>query len=640
MIIRILTNRIKRKDKDQGEPIHLFTVSLKSQASNQVDVYLEEFIAANRLIIRAEFLQWIDQLSNKKDDINHSSLAESLAIPGEPLSAWWLGKISEKSNLYRSQYMNNHITLLAVLLLLREQPEPIHIYIAECPEYISACLLDYFAGSSTTMVNFKYKKQFIKAKINLIWPRIYVNLNFLYYLKALLMVPCSLFWALAYCTNRWRFFRAEAPKLSTTTYNLALISYFFHLDQNLFSTGKFVSSYWGPLVSAIQDKGICPLWVHMYIPAQSSPRECLNSFRLNHCATNSTHHHILLDTFLSLSLIARSILFYFKTLARTRFIRKRFCRQIILGPSKYLFSEYVSAFDSSTIGIDLLRSSISLHLFKELSKQMTFGSNVIYLQEGISWESSLISTLKSITSSTVHSYQYTFVRFWDLRYHSIFVDNATNSSLQPKPDFTLVSEQFFSSANPQRPSNAPSCDVESLRYNTLTYPSQYLKSNSYNKKEKCLIIFGDSDRNSHEDLIDLILKFMAISGSKIRTIFKPHPLMTHRCKRVVGSCEISALPISSFSEYATHALIGPMTGACFDVIALGITPIIFSSSLLDFSPTSELNPRLETITTADELLNAIMKDSQHSSSELSISPSRGLLKWSKLLDSIVEQRPS
>ena len=61
--------------------------------------------------LREEYFDWIHQLGNI--NLQGKSLIQILRIR-ESFSAWWLGLLVEKSNFYKSTYINEVLKILAL----------------------------------------------------------------------------------------------------------------------------------------------------------------------------------------------------------------------------------------------------------------------------------------------------------------------------------------------------------------------------------------------------------------------------------------------------------------------------------------------------------------------------------------------
>ena len=405
---------------------------------------------------------------------------------------WWLTSIQLKSNIDDKSEINNCIKLLALNdIINRHQVGSISIITENKNLLISVkeiCSLKNIKFNN-------YYKPIIRNKTgyNIIESIIFL-LKYIYF-------------------NLINFRILNRRSLSG---EISFFDIFVHLKENSILTNRFNSSYWNELINVLRTSKYKISWTHLFYSHKITPKfpkakELANKFNKY---DSQNMKHLFLEDYLSLKLILKAVLIYFKTLPKYYSIYRN---------SKYFFKYkdinffyfLKDEFNDSLFGKVRIINEIRLLSFDMLlknSKKQIFG---FYIQENQAWEIILISKWKKYNHGKIFGVPHSTVRYWDLRYfdtnenllqkinilpHSILV-NSTYA-------FDLLKNEFFNKSN--------LLNVEALRY-------QHLIKGSKNFNYEKIIIFGDFQHQTTISILEIVEGVRSILNKKIKFYFKQHP---------------------------------------------------------------------------------------------------------------------
>lgn len=549
----------------QGDSFIISWNSFSEDSANTLSIpaYIEKF----SLEIRQEYLKFVFSLGHST--VKKKSIQSQLALRSG-FSFWWTSLISQKCNYSKSPELNNIIKFIGFKHWAEKQKiSSIHLY---SNNKDLGKTFKLFCKATNIKFSFKpSKKSKIQSKRSLA-KRVYH------------MLPISaqaIIWAAFYTIEHWNLKGANLSEWRSSNSSVIIMSYLLHLDPCKFQSGEHQSGFWGSLPKLLNKDGKNIRWIQIYeknslIPSTKDAAKSIKDF-----TKNSEDIHVVLETFLSLSLLFKSVFDWLVLMKRGYPISKMLETpdNIVLDHLEIL-PMIKKDFNKSIFGQEGLKNIITFHLLNSALTHIPRQSLGILPCEFQPQELSFSYLFKKSSHKNLVANCHSTIRFWDLRYHfdkNIFTDKSQNC--MPLPDYVSVNGKNMNDA--LRQSNFDDkkiIQVEALRYLYLEHAENLAISQKKLKPSTDLLVMGDYLMENNIFLLESIRDAILASKQRFNITFKYHP-----------ACPINE---EAFPEIDFHQTSGNMakllsesniviasnnTSASVDAICYGI-PVV---SLLD-----------------------------------------------------------
>jgi surface carbohydrate biosynthesis protein (TIGR04326 family) len=550
----------------QGDSFRIFWNSFSQDAANTLSIpsYIEKF----SLEIRQEYLKFVFSLGHST--VKKKSIQSQLALNSE-FSFWWTSLISQKCNYSKSPELNNIIKFIGFKhWAAKKNITSIHLYSSN--KDLGKTFKLFCKATDIKFSFISLNKNKLKSN------RTFVNRA---YHKLPMMLQATI-WAVIYAIERWNLKGINLSEWKHSNSKVMIMSYLLHLDPSKFQVGEHQSGFWGPLPKLLNKDGENISWIHIYeknslIPSTKDAAKSIKNF-----SKNSEDIHVVLETFLSFSLLFKSGFDWFKLMKRGYPISKKLeaPHNITINHSEIL-PMIKKDFNKSIFGQEGLRNIITFHLLNSALRHLPNQNLGILPCEFQPQELSFTYLFKKFGHKNLVANCHSTIRFWDLRYHfdkNIFTDKSQNC--MPLPDYVSVNGQNMHDA--LRQSNFDDkkiIQVEALRYlyledtkNFSTYKIKKLK-NSID-----LLVMGDYLMENNIFLLESLRDAILTSKFRFNITFKYHPACPVNEDDFPGVTfhQTSGNMVNLLSK-SDIALAGNVTSASVDAICYGI-PVV---SLLD-----------------------------------------------------------
>ncbi|MBN4080840.1 hypothetical protein JYT44_00610 [Caldithrix abyssi] len=549
-------------------------------------------IEENANQLKSRYLAWVYELG--ETCIKGRRVVDYLELrPG--FSYWWMTLIAEKCNWAKSPQIYEVIKLFAFEDWIKTQPVINRIFLVTTNVTLSKSVGSWCDNHG---IEFVWEKSPIKKK----------QLSFLRNIyKSLPNTIQALMWLVQHLIQRWPLRNVGIKEWTKSNAQMTFISYFDNLDPDALVEGKYESKYWAHLPDVLQKMGFESNWLHFYIKDSLLPNartavETIRKFNSN----NDKKVHILLEAFLSLKVIIKTLSNWIWLIYVGRFLRKQFSKRE--NTEYYLFHFFQKDWDTSFFGKVALNNLLYLHLIESSMEAMPVQNLGIYLQENQPWEFALIHAWRSSGHKKLIGVPHTTIRFWDFRY---FFDPRNYQNCEnnlPLPDFIATNGQNARSAYKDGGySELDLLEVEALRYLHLNR----VKTVSINDRQPTsnplrILLLGDYLLLNTKKQIQLILEFVKIFKGKINIVVKPHPNCIIQPNEYPNlDMKVSNKPINKLLEECDIAFTSNVTSASVDAYCAGIPVIsVLDPKSFNLSPLRDIEG-VNFVTSSNELVKAV-----------------------------------
>lgn len=500
-------------DSEESPPefkgtILLWQSYLREESANTLSIPL--IVEKNSDKLRFKYLEFISKLGNSK--IKGRSIIEQFEIrPG--FSYWWMTILAKKCNYTESPYITDIVKLIALYDIIKmDDIQEISLYtnnakmVTSIKQYCQLKHIGYRKMSGSVS-----SSDFSNSSI----VTINVFVGFISFLRLL-----------KYFINR-RSFKKD-PKIQTSEYNdIAFIDYLFNLSSDSLKTGIFESHYWGRLIPTMKANRVKTNWLHIFLSHEAIPtvkrgNDVVNAFN----EQNILENHANLDAFLTFKLYLNIFKDFFSIIIRSLSIRNVKENFNYSDKGYNFFHWFRKDWNDSLYGSTLVVSCIYINLFEAVLQSFPKQKLGIYLMENQSWEMPLIYYWKKFGHGELVGFAHTVIRYWDLRYFSIFDLNEDNAlHALPIPDRIAVNGKIahnnliHAGFQGKRLIN-----VEALRYlylNELKSQKECMEK-KHNETTR-LLVLGDYLVENNKRMMDLLCKSLPYLNISLEIIVKPHP---------------------------------------------------------------------------------------------------------------------
>lgn len=539
----------------------------------------QEIISIPRLVednaepLRQRFLCWIFELGETK--IQGKTITEILALrPG--FSYWWMSLLAEKCNVSKSPQIDDAIKLLAFDGWARDHTID-QVQLLSTDKKLCDCLKLWC------------KKKGIKFVCET-KPIPVGQTSWLQSLYAVLPYGIqALFWLLKYLLERWKLKGIGKKEWSNSAANVTFVSYFANMVPDAFVEGRFESRYWTNLTNALFSKGIKTNWLHLYmrdtlVTDTGKAARALQNFNK---MGSGLQHHVMLDSFLSPSIVIKIIRDWFRMYRHSRGLES--VASLTMSEGVSLWPLFKEDWRQSMGGKTAVSNAWHFNLFERAMQVLPKQRLSIYLQENMDWEFAFLWAWKFWGHGRSIGFPHSTIRFWDLRYFFDFRSYQQSKDCpMPMPDKIAVNGPLARASLMESGfADERIIEVESLRY---LYLEDMLEKRRYrtgsNKKKKMLLVLGDFQPAVNIVLMRFLEEAAPYLPAYIEIAIKPHPLcpiITEDYPALTMSVKNESIETSLL--LADVAYTGSMTSAVVDAYLFGIPVVsVLDNDRLNLSP--------------------------------------------------------
>ncbi|MGA1332810.1 MAG: hypothetical protein ACO31D_06605 [Ilumatobacteraceae bacterium] len=539
------------------------TFSRVTLTSGSRVVHLGDQLHDQEDTLQRALLHWLGALAEK-----HTADSSSLPYVFPNLHSWWLLKVSEKNYATSPEF-----TTLLKLSLLRTICE--NEAASRC-DYAGAdrnleWVLHHFARESGLATNAR-----ADALPVAFGERLEVAQAILHFLRVFGIALVNL---LRQTKRTAQSTPAVAPKNTTTPATssavddrspLGFVGYLLPLPGG----ERAHSPYWGSL-----RQNLIPNRTSLWLYHRSDEVSWRDGRAF--CAQNESDResHRLIDDFITIRAAVRSIGTY------VRFCRahKRLVLDVARTTSAFggLAAQQLfrAALRDSLTGSHAVWAAVHAHTYQSLVHDCDV-KRWFFLWENKAFEQSLISAAQRRGDVETIGYSHSVVRKQDNRYYNElhFVPVVGGRSRPTASRYAVNGALPIRNIQLVAPPAAPLCEVEALRYLSLTTREKVTGD--------AVLVVGDISATESERLVVATVAALPDSYKSRVVLFKPHPgnLSQMDMARALG-CEVSTEPLASLAPLVSFAVVGNAGAASLDLTMLGV-PVI---TLLD-AHTTNLSP--------------------------------------------------
>ena len=540
-------------------------------------VSMADLIAIHKHEVHRDYLEWIYCASFSES--GSSSNIDKLRVSGFP-SLWWGSLIFEKCNFQKSPYIHTVLKIIALRKWLNDNPlTSLEIRAKSFSVPLRSCLkvlcrlagIEYVArfGDSCYL-------RFGLALVNILTP-----------IRRICSYIAGIIWLLrAYMSAvlcRLGTGVKPVPKIRTSN-RITLVSYADQSAKSSISTQGLNSSvYWGDLPGALRDCELGVNWIYLFVPDRqlSSLKKAVKYFHRLNSVSPKSQVHLVLDSLFDFALLCKCIfslsVLAIKNCSGSASNVLPSCQGLDIGI--FYHHDYLS----SSVGVAAARNLFYAALFENLFSEIRVQSKVVYLQENMDWEYSLLEIARKYSAAKIIGFPHTSISYWDLRYSYPRIEHVPVVDLMmPIPDVIAMSgplaKESFLEKNPWLVDKL--VDVEALRY---IKPCPRTRGRTQQKSQPSrlsILLLGVYTERETELLMSLLMdalpRIKTVYDVKLAIKFHPACNMKAVADRIFRSdFDVLEGDIYSLSEQFDIVLCGSYS-ACLDVVISGVQPFVYA----------------------------------------------------------------
>lgn len=299
------------------------------------------------------------------------------------------------------------------------------------------------------------------------------------------------------------------------------------------------------------------------------------------CAQNESDResHRLIDDFITIGAVVRSIGTYVRFCRAHKGLALDVARTTSAFGGLAAQQIFRAALRDSLTGSHAVWAVVHAHTYQSVVHECDV-RRWFFLWENKAFEQSLISAAQRRGDVETIGYSHSVVRKQDNRYYNElhFVPVAGGRSRPTASRYAVNGALPIRNIQLVAPPDAPLCEVEALRYLSLT-PREKATGDA-------VLVVGDISATESRRLVVATVAALADSNENCVILFKPHPgnLSQTNMARALG-CEVSTEQLGALAPLVSFAVVGVAGAASLDLTMLGV-PVI---TLLD-AHTTNLSP--------------------------------------------------
>jgi surface carbohydrate biosynthesis protein (TIGR04326 family) len=536
-------------------------------------VSIPALIETNADLLRKRYLAWVYQHGEKS--IQGKRLVEHLELRSG-FSYWWMTLFAEKCNYSKSKQIDDAIRLMAFDEWAKNQSIS-SVVLSTANQSLAECIRLWCKNLD---VDFEW--QMIKKPIApLSWVK-RIHHAVPHTLKALA-------WLGRYLIDRWPLRGVGLKEWQQSDGRISFFSYLFNLVPDAAIQSRYQSRYWAHLPDTLQQEACKTNWLHLYVKDELLPtsKEAADTIRAFNKTGQGEQHHVTLDTFLSFSVVFRTLCDWWQLFWIGIDLRNKLC--VEQRSELNLWPLFEDDWKQSIFGTVSMWNLLVLNLFESALGCLPQQQLGVYLQENQGWELGLIQTWQATGHNRLIGTPHSTVRFWDLRYFFDPRSYRRSGSLDlPMPNQVTFNGSAMMDA--YKNGGYPFDDlveVEALRYFHLSDTMVETASDSTSNHVTMLVlVLGDYLHSNTQLQMNLLVQAVPLlPGGTIITV-KSHPACPIQVADYPSlSITVTMEPIAKLLAECDVAYSSAVTSAAVDAYCTGV-PIVsmLDKNTLNLSP--------------------------------------------------------
>lgn len=531
-------------------------------------ISLPQYVEDNSDDLRQRFLAFIRKVG--ETEIASKTTIEHLRIlPG--FSYWWMTlfackRWSPSSNIIQS------IRLFALEEILRDI-KPTKVSLATSQHSVELIIRDWCAQAGV-------KFQSLPTPPTTLWSRIHPSTRVTGTFRAIPVLGREM-------TRRFR--APKNLKSTNSSVDVVLIDFFSRFDIASANKGVYRSGFWSKLVDALDVAEQKTLFLHKFVTDTSTPRRTTTKSTLDGLNSVSTaQHHYLLDAQLSIRVVVKALLIYFRLLKvrfRIRTIKRSFSPA---GSQLDLWRLFRTEWHDSLSGSTAILHSLTISELDNTIMRVPPCRTVLYLMENQPWEMAFVQLWRQCRSEPLVGVPHSTIRYWDLRY---FADpdqyHSDLSARPPNPSRVAVNgpAALISLSAAGIPSEQI-IEVEALSYLYLKNVQPTVSTSPDSAESIRLLVLGDFFHHQNAVLLAMLQSSLGHTSRNISVTVKSHPLCSiERHDFPLLNFQIDTRPLIEQLNECDLVLATNGTSAAAEAYQCGIPVItILNGETFNFSP--------------------------------------------------------
>lgn len=534
---------------------------------------LMRYLETNGDRLRAKYMDFIHDLGEAR--VDGKRVVEVLAFDNS-FSLWWMSLLAEKSP-YKSPRILDCVRLLALEEVMVEHNTKKMILISNDLGVNES--LKYLCQKKGITYKFELREKIRESS----------GLRKIY--DCLPHQIQGLIYGLRYVVTRWVFTRNSIPDWHQGNDSVFFMSNFFHLDGKKTTQSTFYSKQWEKLPDFLNERGVKTNFIHHFLYSPEVPGTKLASRLIEQFNQHSKKNaHLILDSFLTLSLVIRVLNKWLRLLWRTRKIRNAvelFTPKDSQATFWYLLKE---DWKSSLVGSAAVLNLFFAELFDRALATLPHQRLGLYLCENQGWERAFVHFWRKHSHGKVIGVAHSTIRFWDIRYfYSLSTLSSRDTYPLPRPDKTAVNgKQGWELLIESGISEKDLMEAEALRYQYLSGLETNMLKSSVATNVKSLLVIGDFTTERTAKMMEIVSLANQASKNKFSISLKPHPA----CKlELLSEYKFNLInePIGKIARNFDYVFSSNTTSASLDVYLSGSPVLVFlDGNDFNFSPLREV----------------------------------------------------
>jgi surface carbohydrate biosynthesis protein (TIGR04326 family) len=440
--------------------------------------------------------------------------------------------------------------------------------------------------------------------------------------------------------TRYRLTAGAASRLTAGQVNQATIVTFFpNVDLERTRRGRFWSRYWERLHDVVDELPISVNWIWLYIDSdQASFRETVGLRDVCNRAQSGKHRYFILDDFVTLPLVMRALLTYFRSCVASVRLRQAQRAFHFKDSALNFFPIVARDWRASLRGVAAMDGALTIELFDEAARHLGACVWSLFVWENQPWEHAAVIAWRRHGNGRIFGAQHATLAPLDLR---AFIDPrdlvAPPAERLPIPDVIAVNGP--GTRDLLRQAGFPDerlVVTEALRYLHLGQ----LRHRNARAGPALLVITGfrRSETRHQLQMLEEAHKRGALSRYR-RIIVKPHPVcMVEPLVADLAATfphEVVKEPLASLWEQADVVFVANSTSAITEALCLGLPAAVCA-------PDDEMNMStafgvagVPMIATVEELESFLRAPSSAAWPSDYFMIDDSLMRWRTLLDTHV-----
>ena len=532
---------------------------------------IPSYIEDNAAALRTEYLKFLFEISEIK--IGRRSLLEAFEIePG--FSYWWMTLISEKSPL-KTETVLNGIRFLALERMLRDSGAAVVVLQGGFQELEDALTGLSEKGNFKLIVRSRRDKGTRVRSVSRLLGKSTTLFGIVFFLR--------------YILRRWplRKLARNTSMWFTGSTSVTLFSHFVHLVPEFTRDFGFTTGQWGSVPHCVKGEGRKINWFHHFFSHTSvaSATQAVDIVARSQESFSDTETHTFFDSFLSLSVLLRSLKYAALLQLKSAMVNRHLEHQIRLSDNAHrwplLRKDWLESLRGPTLWQNVIWVSVIRRICSTLPTQQ-FG---LFLYEGQPWEYALNFFWRKHNHGNLIALPHSIIPYWALMYHH---DPRVHNRGAPNSipldccfavNGPLMRDSLVESGYPL----SLLVEVEAHRFVDSLAP--FTKYRPESAKLPTMLILSDHLASSSGPLFHCVENLTPDTKCRYRFLVKFHPAFVEDIPISIGDFfQTSTKPLSDLMKHIDVVLSTPNTAAGFETFCAGVpTVILLADGTLNMS---------------------------------------------------------